>query len=296
MTLDQLRIFVAVAERMHVTRAAEALHLSQSAVSAAVASLEARHGARLFDRVGRGVALSATGRAFLPEARGVLARMEAASRALDDLAGLRRGTLVVAASRTVASYWLPPMLARFGLAHPGLTLRLEVGNSRQVAALVLEGAADLGMVEGWMPDDPLLERRLVGGDRLLLVTSSGNLLAGAHAPPSRLLEASWVLREPGSGTRASFEQAMQARGLELAQLRVALELPSNEAILAAVEHTRLVAAVSELAARPWLDSGRLRTMGGPLERRGFVLLTHVERHRSRAAAAFVETLPAPAAG
>jgi len=103
MTLEQLRIFVAVAERLHMTRAAEALHLTQSAVSAAVAALEARYGVRLFDRVGRGLALNATGAAFLPEARAVLAQAEAAEQALDDLAGLRRGTVRLFASQTIAA-------------------------------------------------------------------------------------------------------------------------------------------------------------------------------------------------
>ena len=85
MTLEQLRVFVAVAERQHVTRAAEALHMAQSATSAAVAALEARHGAKLFHRVGRGIELTEAGALFLPEARAVLARARAAELALSDL-------------------------------------------------------------------------------------------------------------------------------------------------------------------------------------------------------------------
>ena len=85
MTLEQLRVFVAVAERQHVTRAAEALHIAQSAASAAVATLEARHGVRLFDRLGRGITLTEAGRLFLAEARAVLARAEAAERVLAEL-------------------------------------------------------------------------------------------------------------------------------------------------------------------------------------------------------------------
>ncbi len=92
MTLDQLRIFVAVAERQHVTRAAEALNLAQSAASAAIASLEARHGTKLFHRVGRHIELTATGQEFLPEARAVLARAAAAELMLAEWGGLRRGT------------------------------------------------------------------------------------------------------------------------------------------------------------------------------------------------------------
>ncbi len=88
MTLEQLRIFVAVAERRHVTKAAAALGMTQSAASAAIAALERRYGARLFDRVGRGIELTDTGRRFLPEARAVLDQMNAARSVLEDLSDL----------------------------------------------------------------------------------------------------------------------------------------------------------------------------------------------------------------
>ena len=107
MTLEQLRVFVAVAERQHVTRAARALNLVQSAVSAAVAGLEKRHGIKLFHRVGRGVELTEAGTCFLVEARAVLARAAAAETVLDEFGGLQRGSLFVQASQTIASYWLP---------------------------------------------------------------------------------------------------------------------------------------------------------------------------------------------
>ena len=103
MTLERLRIFVAVAERDHVTAAARALNLTQSAVSNAIAALEAEHEVRLFDRVGRGIVLNETGRAFLPEAKAVLARAQAAEAALADMSALRRGRLAVFASQTIAS-------------------------------------------------------------------------------------------------------------------------------------------------------------------------------------------------
>lgn len=292
MTLEQLRIFVAVAERLHMTRAAEALHITQSAASAAIANLEGRHAARLFDRVGRGLALSDVGQVFLPEARAVLAQVDVAARALDDLAGLRRGSLIVAASQTIASYWLPAMLARFALKHPGLTLQLAVGNSAQVADHVRNATADLGLVEGRV-DAPSLACRTVGGDRLLLVASSAHPFAAAPVTTAMLRDAVWVLREAGSGTRSALHQALAQRGLNLDTVRVALTLPSNEAVLAAVGEPDLVAAVSELAAQPGLDSGRLCVLPYPLDRRAFQLLTHPERHRSRAAAAFMATLPAP---
>ena len=146
MTLEQLRIFVAVAEREHVTRAAEALNLTQSAVSAAVTALEARHGVALFDRVGRGVVLNPAGAVFLEEARAVLARAALAESALADLSGLAHGRLSIHASQTIASYWLPSRLAAFHAAHPGIDLAIAIGNTAQVARAVAEGETELGLV------------------------------------------------------------------------------------------------------------------------------------------------------
>src|SRR6476620_2262002 len=128
MTLDQLRIFVAVAERLHVTRAAAALAITHSAASAAIAALEASLGMRLFDRVGRGIALTEADHALLPEARAVMARLAQAAQVLDDLQGLRRGHVALHASQTIAGYWLPPLMHRFRAAWPLVTLSLVIGN------------------------------------------------------------------------------------------------------------------------------------------------------------------------
>ena len=128
MTLEQLRIFLAVADRMHFTRAAASLHLTQSAVSAAIAALEGRHGVRLFDRVGRHVELTAEGAAFAAEARDVVLAAERATRALDELATMARGSLALIGSQTVASYWLPPLVYRFHQRYPGVATTLAAGN------------------------------------------------------------------------------------------------------------------------------------------------------------------------
>ena len=104
MTLDQLRIFVAVAELEHVTQGARHLNLTQSATSAAIAALEARYATKLFDRVWRRIVLSQAGRLFLTEAKAVLGRASAAEKVLTDLAGLTRGSnrcQLLAAARSV---------------------------------------------------------------------------------------------------------------------------------------------------------------------------------------------------
>src|ERR1700680_4927483 len=168
MTLEQLRIFIAVAEKQHVTRAASELNLTQSATSAAIAALEARYGVKLFDRIGRGIVLTQTGRDFLLEARAVVARAKAAAEVLNDLAGLKRGSLALAASQTVANYWLPSRIQTFKQAHPGIDLHVTIANTEQVAQAVHQGSVDLGFVEGQV-DDPLLAIRKIDGDSLVIV-------------------------------------------------------------------------------------------------------------------------------
>lgn len=293
MTLEQLRIFLAVAEREHVTRAAEALNLTQSAVSAAIRALEARHAVTLLHRVGRRVALTEAGRLFKAEAEAVLARVDRAERLLADLAGLRLGRLVLGASQTVASYWLPRLLVRFRQQHPGIALSLTVGNTSAIARAVHDGSADLGLVEGEV-DDPALQPLPVADDRLVIVVAPGHPWAAEPNParPRDLGGTDWVMREPGSGTRSAFVQALRGLGQEPETLRVLLELPSNEAVCAAVAAGAGAAALSIHVVEPLVTEGRLRVVGPALPLRRFVLLTHRERHRTQAAEAMIRLLKA----
>ena len=290
MTLDQLRIFVAVAERQHVTRAAEALNLVQSAVSTAIANIEGRHAAKLFHRVGRGIELTEAGRVFLVEARAVLARAEAAELVLADLSGMRRGTLALFASQTIASDWLPRHLVAFRRAYPEIAIRLAVGNTTDAADAVRAGQAELGFVEGAL-DDPTLASTTIAQDKLVLVVAPNHPFAGAAAlAPEDLAGADWVLREAGSGTRSAFEATLGAAGLAAAQLRVMLELPSNEAVRAAVEAGGGAAVLSETVVAAALRTGTLVRAAFALPSRPFRVLRHKERYRSRAADALLDLI------
>ena len=287
MTLEQLRIFVAVAERQHVTQAAKAVNLTQSAVSGAVAALEGRHGVHLFDRVGRTVVLNEAGRTFLVEARAVLARAAAAEAALDDLAALRRGRLAIHASQTIASYWLPARLVAFHRQHPGVEVDMRVGNTREVADAVLEGGAELGFVEGAL-DEPALARQVVGSDELAVLVTPDHPWATAVAlTPADLPTRPWVLRETGSGTRSTLEAVLVSAGFDASALEVVMSLPSNEAVLAAAEAGAGAAALSRRVAEASLAAGRLVAAPLPLPPRVLHLLRHKERHRTRAGDAFV---------
>jgi DNA-binding transcriptional LysR family regulator len=293
MTLEQLRIFIAVASREHVTQAARELNLTQSATSAAIAALEARYGIRLFDRVGRGVVLTQTGRTFLAEAKAVVARAHAAEQVLGDLAGLKRGALTVAASQTIASYWLPSRLPAFHAAHPGIALDVKIANTEAVAQLVHEGAADLGFIEGEV-EDPLLNIRKIEGDTLIIVVGMRHPWAKLRkVEPKMLTSTEWILRESGSGTRSMFDAAIRKYGLKLADLNIRLELPSNEAVRGAVEAGLCATAISNLGAAQAMASKTLHHVPLTLPARPFFILRHRERHAGPAAAALLAAFGVP---
>ena len=290
MTLDQIRIFLCVAEHSHVTHAARELNLTQSAVSAAIAALERQHDVRLFDRVGRGIVLTDEGAAFLDTARALMAQADTARLVLEDLAGTPQGHLRIFASQTVAAYWLPSRLMTLNRDFPRVRISLTIGNTSGAAQAVGEGSADIGFVEGDLPPSDL-RRLVVAQDELVLVMARDHPMARKPqytAGDYRALN--WLMREPGSGTRTVSEAHLSDMGLTPDDLNVVLEFPSNEAIIAGLQTGQCAAMLSRRAL------GAARAQGLAIRRvtwaqrplRPFAVLTHPDRHRTRALEALME--------
>ncbi|WP_081851274.1 LysR family transcriptional regulator [Bradyrhizobium sp. URHD0069] len=292
MTLEQLRIFIAVAELQHVTRAAQNLNLTQSTVSSAIQALETRHNVRLFDRVGRRIELTRAGKSFLAEARDVVIRTRNAEQFLDQFGDLSRGVLAVHASQTIASYWLVPHLVRFKRQYPGIEIQMGIANTAQVADAVASGQADLGFTEGAIDNDALSEET-IAQDRMLLVFGSTSRWATLpmKAIPD-LLELDWVLREPGSGTRSVFETALTDAKIDKSQLRIAFEFSSNEAVRTAVETGAGATMISELVVASRIEAGVLSKSDLLQPCRHFKLVRHRDRHPPPVVTAFTKMLQA----
>jgi DNA-binding transcriptional LysR family regulator len=282
MTLEQLSIFVAVAEREHLTQAAAALRLTPSAVSASIKALENFYSVTLFDRVGRGIQLTREGRVLLQDAKETLARVKMTAAVLSELGGLKTGDLDIHASQTIANYWLPPLLLKFSQAYPGISVNLTIENTAKVAAAVIAGDAELGFIEGTR-DEPALAATAIADDRLVLVAGLEN---ANEIDRENLGSQRWILRESGSGTRSVLEEALRAIGVSPSSLDVALVLPSNEAVLSAVRSGACVTALSEAIVTPFIQNGQLRAVEVELPPRRFTLLRHKERHRTAPAREF----------
>jgi DNA-binding transcriptional LysR family regulator len=282
MTFEQLVIFVATAERQHLTKAAQALRLTPSAVSASIKALETFYQVKLFDRVGRGIQLTREGRVFLREAKETLARARAAESVLAELGNLKTGILDVQASQTIANYWLPSRLLGFARDYPGIEINLTIGNTATVAAAVVNGDAELGFIEGVL-DEPALATTTIASDKLVVVAASDFLDVRSVDDLSRL---KWIMRERGSGTRGVLEQALRDLSIDPEELDVSLVLPSNEALLSAVRSGGCVTALSETIVSPFVENGQLQILQFDLPPRRFTLLRHKERHRTAPAREF----------
>ncbi|MET4593531.1 MULTISPECIES: LysR substrate-binding domain-containing protein [Sphingomonas] len=268
-------------------RRGAALNVTQSEASAAIASLEERHATKLFHRVGRGIALTEAGRLFLTEARGVLARADAAETVLEELGGLKRGTLRLVASQTIAVCWLPPILSTFHERYPAISIELSIGNTGQAAVHVNDGKADLGIVEGEI-EDPALAHWPIGEDQLLLVGAQP--FADIDIDATWLRRARWVQREPGSGTRSTLNSELRGLGVDPAALDVALTMPSNESVRTAVEAGVDVAVLSALVVDPAIKAGLLHVAPITFAPRPFFGLRHKERYRTKAADALLDVI------
>lgn len=303
MTLEQLRIFLAVVQHMHFTRAADALYITQPAVSAAIQSLEEQYKVKLFDRIGRRIEVTQAGKLLQLEAQKILDQVALTERGLRELNNLQRGELRLGASQTIGNYWLPRFISQFKSQYPGIQVDCTLGNTQEISVGTATGMFDLGLVEGAIDSatQSCLEQSIVGRDRLQIVVGEShpwferNTVALCQLPTT-----AWVMRESGSGTRQRFEQALQDWGIQPHQLQVILEMSSGEMVKAAVESGVGAAAISELMASKELKLGTLRmitveivagNLAVPAEIvRPFVLLKHQQRFQTRIAQTFEQML------
>jgi DNA-binding transcriptional LysR family regulator len=166
MTLDQLQIFLAVAECLHFTRAGEVLYLSQSAVSAAIQSLEDEYGVKLFHRIGRHIEITEAGKLLQQQAPKIIEQVTLAQQGLRELNNLHKGVLKLGASLRIGNYWLPDFISRFKYQYPSIQVHCTLGNTELISAGTVQGIFDIGLVEGKIKPASanVLAHQIVGSD------------------------------------------------------------------------------------------------------------------------------------
>jgi len=291
MNLQNLRVFLKVADLEHITRASEELHLTQPAVTKIIQSLEQQIHLELVERQGRRIVLTHAGRVLQRHARQLFAlerQMEEELAALRDLAG---GEVIMAANTTAGVYLLPSIIGRFHSQYPRVTLNMTIVNSSEIIDGILNWELDFGLIEGDVSTLPTeLSVRVFARDTLILVVAPDHHWSQASSlRPQDLATDALLLREHGSAMRELLEQELQKYDVHLYPL---LTLTDNEAIKQMVMNGVAAAVVSLLTVSRELASGTLvHVPVEGLELHPALSLVHrVDKQLSRAAQAFCSLL------
>lgn len=304
MTLEKLRIFLAVAEHLHFTRAAEELYITQPAVSAAIQSLETDYRIKLFHRIGRHIEITDAGKLLQAEAQKILEQIALTERGLRELNNLERGELQLGSSLTIGNYWLPEKISKFQRCYPGISINCTLANTEEIIMGTMSGKFDIGLVEGEVKSSlkTYLEEKIVGSDRLVIIVGRSHpWFKRKKIPITELTTTEWVMREPGSGTQQRFEEALQNWGIDPDKLKTILILNTGEMIKAVVESGVVAAGISELMVKKELQLKTLMAIQLIDDRktdssvtlefvRPFLMLKHQQRFQTRLSKAFEELL------
>ncbi|MGD9896147.1 MAG: LysR family transcriptional regulator [Candidatus Methylacidiphilaceae bacterium] len=287
-TLQQLRVFEAIAHHRSFTKAAAAIHLTQPAVSIAIKRFEDAVGLPLFERIGKKIYLTRAGETLAGQIRIIRQEIDTLGNLVLSLQGGVQGPLHVAGV-TTCKYFMPHLLGAFVRLYPGVRPSLTVTNRAQVLARLAENRDDL-VIMGQVPQGLPVETFPFLDNSLVVVGWADHPLAGARNISLRdLAQERFLSREPGSGTRAAVEQAFRR---ERAAVEPYMELGSSEAIKQGVIAGLGISVLSARNIRPEVAQGRLRVLdvaGFPLLRHWYAV-HHKGKHLSRTAATFLAFL------
>jgi len=279
----RLQVFHTVARLLSFTKAAESLHMTQPAVTFQVRQLEEYFNTRLFDRAHNRISLTEAGKRVYEYAEDIFDLYAKMENAVRDITGDISGVLIIGASTTIAEYMLPSLLGDFKKKYPDIIVQLRVANSEGIVSMVENNDIDLGVVES-----PVLNKNLVveecRKDRLVAIVPPQHVLAeNGKVSIQELLEHEYIAREEGSGTREVIHEHLSDAGYKHADLHVAMELGSPEAIKGAVEAGMGVSIVSEVSIHKELQLGTLVALElSPLLERPFSFVHQKQKFRQRA--------------
>ncbi|MBI5587327.1 MAG: LysR family transcriptional regulator [Deltaproteobacteria bacterium] len=289
MELRYLEIFCKVVEFGSFSKAAESLYLTQPTVSIHIKALEDELSTRLLDRLGRKILPTSAGEILYGYAKNIVKLKDEARRALDQFSGRMKGTLAVGASTIPGEYIIPAYLSRFKALYPEVYPALKIADTREIHHSVLEGAVDIGVVGSGIKDRNIVTEKFL--DDELVLAAPGDFKKDSVSR-KELSELPLILREPGSGSRASLEESLKKNAVRIDDLNVAGEIGSTQAMIQAVKAGMGFSFISRLAVKDSSVTGLLKEVRvlGLRIKRHFYIITHRVRFNSPVSRTFVEFL------
>jgi DNA-binding transcriptional LysR family regulator len=273
----RLKVFRTVAEHCHFRKAADHLYLTQPAVTHQIRALEEMCAVSLFDRTGKNVTLTPSGKILLKYVKQIDALLARAEEEMSALAGEIRGELRIAASMTIAQFVLPHILGEFVRFHPSVQLVIESSKTEEVIAAVMAQRVSLGLIEGPAHTRDVQVEPWIEDELVMAVPASHEWDNSQEIAMTDLKEVRLLMRERGSGTREIVEQSMADHGIDMKDLKPIMEVDSTEGILASIEAGLGVGFVSRRAIRRALLLGTLKMVpirGVRLSRRFSMIYNH----------------------
>ncbi|OGP93228.1 MAG: hypothetical protein A2Z19_05820 [Deltaproteobacteria bacterium RBG_16_54_18] len=293
MDMKHLETFCKVAELESFSRAGETLYLTQPTVSGHIALLEQTVGIKLFDRLGRGVALTNGGQVLYRHAKEILKLRDDALNAISEFSHVIKGKITIGGSTIPGEYFLPKVMGGFHQTVPGIAIDLAIADSQEIIDMLLAGEIEVGVV-GMRFDRERVDAYPLFHDRVIIIASPDHPLAAQRKVSwEDLHTASFLIREKGSGTRKAFEGHVMAAGYRLDDFSSIGELGSSTAIKEGVKEGIGLGIISDLAVREELAQGRLREIkiqGLTLLEREFFAVVRTGRELSPPARRFLEFL------
>jgi DNA-binding transcriptional LysR family regulator len=281
MDMKHLETFCKVAETGSFSRAGEAVYLTQPTVSGHIASLEQQVGLRLFDRLGRRVALTNGGQIFYRYAKEILRLRDEALNAIAEFSHVIKGRITIGGSTIPGEYFLPRVMGRFQKEAPGISISLVIADSQEIIDMLRAGEIEVGVV-GMRFDGAGVDAYPLFHDRVIICASAQHplALAASHGRGEisweELRAAPLLIREKGSGTRKAFERHVAAAGLRMDDFRIVGEMGSSTAVKEGVKAGIGLGIISDLAVREEIDGGSMtevRVQGqGAMEREFFAVV------------------------
>ncbi|HKP36627.1 MAG TPA: selenium metabolism-associated LysR family transcriptional regulator [Pyrinomonadaceae bacterium] len=287
MDVRDLEVFLSVAKHLNYTRAGEEVNLSQPSVSVRIRQLENALGVKLFEQLGKKVALTEAGQMLVPHARRVIAAIEDAKQSIDELQGLEHGSLRIGASTTPGMYLIPKTVAHFKERYPRIEIHLGIRDTQQIEAGVISNEFDFGFVGGHLAGDEVAVVPWVTDDLILVVAPKHPLAQKKTVNVNDLQREAFILRERGSATRAAIISHLQKSDLRVEPI---MEMENPESVKKGVQSGLGIAFISRFAAEAELKAKSLvavRVRGLDI-RRELKIVYRKDKHLTRAAQAFIE--------
>jgi DNA-binding transcriptional LysR family regulator len=287
MEVRDLQVFISVAKHLNYTRAGEEVHLSQPSVSVRIKQLESQLGVKLFEQLGKKVALTEAGQLLVTYANRVIRAVEDARHAIEELQGLDRGSLRIGASTTPGMYVIPGTIARFKELHPRIDVHLGIRDTREIEDGVIRNEFDFGFVGGHLVGDEVDVLPWLTDELVLIVPPRHRLASKKIVKRDDLVKERFIGRESGSATRATVADRLKEWEI---QLETVMEMENPESVKKAVQSGLGIAFISKFAVETELKAKALAAIRIPklAISRELRIVYRKDKHLSRAARAFIE--------